>query len=99
MKDEYLQSWMKFRIQCEAKAKGRAKLTNDCWRKLIAFHLDKYLKSHENPYLFLFTMKFEHSQYFREHRMSSKYYYYARKRFESLNPLIHGTFHFPSYKK
>ena len=94
MIEEYLKSWNKFRAYCESKAKNKAIINSDGWRKLGDYHLEQYLRNQSNPYLFLFTIKMERRDVFRTHRMDKWYRYYCRKRFELLNPLIHGTFHY-----
>lgn len=95
MINEYLTSWNKFQAYCETKAKGRAVINSDGWRKLGEFHLEQFLQKHENPYLFLFTVKMERRDIFSAHRMDKWYRHYMRKRFELLNPLIHGNFYLP----
>lgn len=101
MLQEYLNSWNTFRNACENKAKGRAVINSSGWKKLMEFHLDNYLKNLENPYMFLLTLKWQHIDIYNQHRMARFYYYYARKRAENLNPIIHGfdILRFPSWKK
>jgi hypothetical protein len=94
MIEEYLKSWVKFQAYCETRAKGRALINSDGWKKLADFHLEDYLKKQENPYLFLFTVKMERRDIYEVHRMDKWYRFYCRKRFELLNPLIHGNFHY-----
>lgn len=58
---EYLNSWVKRQIDCEIMAKGKAKINNDGWRKLKGYHLETYVNSIDNPFGFLFELKFKNS--------------------------------------
>jgi hypothetical protein len=60
--NEYLESWVQKRIDYELMAKGRAKLNKDCWRKLRTYHMQNYVKKLDNPFSFLFNLKFKHRE-------------------------------------
>ncbi len=57
--NEYMDSWVQKRIDYEMMAKGRAKLNAYCWRKLRNYHLQNYVKRLDNPFGFLFTLKYK----------------------------------------
>jgi len=50
MINEYLDSWIKKRIDYELQVKGKAKINGDGWRKLRNYHLKSYLKQLQNVY-------------------------------------------------
>ena len=73
--NSYLNSWAVKRIDYELMVKGRAKINNDGWRKLRNYHLRNYLKSLDNPFAFLFLLKFKHKSIFKQVSSASTLYY------------------------
>ena len=99
MIDEYLESWYSFKAVCEKKVKDRCTINSDGWSKLREFHLDKYLNNLENPYSFLFTIKWKHRNLYNSHRMARYYYKYLRERTAGLDPQVMGVVEYPSWRK
>ena len=56
--DHYLNSWVNHRINCELQAKNKARLTNNHWKKIRKFHLEKYLLEMDSPFAFMFHLKY-----------------------------------------
>ncbi len=75
MIDEYLNSWVQRRIDYELQAKGRAKINNEGWRKLKNYHLRSYIKQLDNPFGFLFQLKYRHKHIFKQVSCASRLYY------------------------
>ena len=75
MVNEFLDSWVQKRIDYELMAKGRAKLNNDAWRKLRGYHLKNFLKTLDNPFGFLFQLKFRHKHVYKQITCANKLYY------------------------
>lgn len=98
MIDEYLESWYSFKAVCEKKAKDRCIINSDGWSKLREFHLDRYLTNLENPYSFLFTIKWKHRNLYNSHRMARYYYKYLRERTAGLDPQVMGVVEYPSWR-
>lgn len=80
MINEYLDSWVKKRIDYELQVKGKAKLNGDGWRKLRAYHLMSYVRELQNPFGFLFQLKFKHKNIFRQISCANKVYYIELKK-------------------
>lgn len=75
MIDEYIESWLKKRIDYELQAKGRAKINNEGWRKLKSYHLKSYLKEIDNPFGLLFQLKYKYKGLFRDVSCANRLYY------------------------
>jgi hypothetical protein len=75
MINEYLDSWIKKRIDYELQVKGRAKINGDGWRKLRNYHLKNYVKQLHNPFAFLFHLKFKHKNIFKHISCANIVYY------------------------
>jgi hypothetical protein len=75
MINEYLDSWIKKRIDYELQVKGKAKLNGDSWRKLRNYHLKSYVKQLQNPFAFLFHLKFKHKNIFKQISCANIVYY------------------------
>jgi hypothetical protein len=75
MIDEYLNSWIKRRIDYELQVKGKARIGNEGWRKLRNYHLVNYVKKLENPFSFLFELKFKYKNIFKQVSCANKIYY------------------------
>ncbi len=75
MINEYLDSWIKKRIDYELQVKGKAKINGDGWRKLRNYHLKSYLKQLQNPFAFLFHLKFKHKNIFKQVSCANIVYY------------------------
>lgn len=80
MINEYLDSWVKKRIDYELQAKGKAKINNDAWKKLRNYHLMNYIKKLQNPFGFLFHLKFKHKNIFRQISCANTIYYVELKK-------------------
>lgn len=76
--NDYLQSWDQFREYCENKVKGICTLSNKNWRKLREWHMDNYLKSLDNPYGFIFKLKWRHPGVYKSIHCLPKFYHYYR---------------------
>lgn len=72
--DHYLNSWVMKRIDYELQVKGKAKINNDGWRKLRNHHLVNYLSTLENPFSFLFHLKYKHKRIFHQISCANKLY-------------------------
>lgn len=72
--ENYESDWVEFRKQIEALAKGRCIITNKNWRKIRDIHMSQYLKDIENPFFFLFQVKFFHPEKYRDIKCIPKYY-------------------------
>jgi hypothetical protein len=72
---------------------------SDGWSKLREFHLDKYLNNLENPYFFLFSIKWKYRNLYNSHRMAKYYYKYLKERTAGLDPQIMGVLEYPSWRK
>jgi hypothetical protein len=73
--DDYLNSWVLKRIDYELQVKGKAKINNDGWRKLRNCHLISYLNKLDNPFSFLFHLKYKHKRLFNQISCANKLYY------------------------
>ena len=86
MINEYLDSWVKRRIDYELQVKGKAKLNGDGWRKLRNYHLTNYVQKLDNPFAFLFHLKFKHKNIFKQISCANNIYYLElEKRNEKMN--------------
>jgi len=103
MKDPklYLGDWSKFKAYCEQRAKiANCHINNKGWNKLREFHLSNFLKGLENPYGFLFSIRFTHRKIFKEVKCMSKYYRkYSIKRQELFDTRSKSVVEFPSWRK
>jgi len=72
--DEYLNSWVQKRIDCELQAKNRAKINNEGWRKLRSYHLKRYIEQIENPFGFMFALRYKYKHIFRQVSSANKLY-------------------------
>jgi hypothetical protein len=72
---EYIESWLKKRIDYELQAKGRAKINNTGWKKLKNYHLRNYIKQLDNPFGFLFQLKYKHRGLFKDISCANRLYY------------------------
>lgn len=75
MINEYLESWVKKRIDYELQVRGKAKINNDGWRKLRNYHLMNYARQLQNPFAFLFHLKFKHKNVFKQISCANIVYY------------------------
>jgi hypothetical protein len=92
--EQYLESWVHKRIDYELMAKGRAKLNKDCWRRLRTYHLQSYVKKLDNPFGFLFKLKFRHRELHRQvPSINDLYYRELHRRQEKFN--LNGNGHNP----
>ena len=78
--NDYLDSWVKKRIDYELQAKGRAKINGEGWKKLRNYHLICYIKQLQNPFAFLFQLKFKHKNIFKEISCANTVYYRELKK-------------------
>lgn len=72
---QYEEDWIKFKLFIEGLAKGRCIITNKNWHKIREIHLSQYLKKMENPFFFLFQIKFFCPKAYRSVKCLPKYYY------------------------
>jgi hypothetical protein len=72
--NDYLNSWVLKRIDYELQVKGRAKLNNDAWRKLRSYHLCNYINNLDNPFSFLFQLRYKHKNVFKQVACANKLY-------------------------
>ena len=70
----YLDSWVIYHVECTLRARNRAKLNADGWRKLRQFHLEQYVKGLESPFGFLFALKFKHRNIYRQIACANEIY-------------------------
>ncbi len=70
----YLDSWATYFIDCELRAKGRAKLNNDAKRKLRQYHLEQYVKRMDAPFGFIFALKYKHQRIYRQIACANEVY-------------------------
>lgn len=75
MINEYIESWLKQRIDYELQARGRAKINNEGWRKLKNYHLRNYIKQLDSPFGFLFNLRFKHKSLFKDISCANKLYH------------------------
>ena len=80
MINEYLDSWVKKRIDYELQVKGKAKINGDGWRKLRNYHLKSYVRQLPNPFAFMFQLKFKHKNIFRQISCANTVYYVELKK-------------------
>lgn len=80
MINDYLNSWVRKKIDYELMAKNKAKINNEGWRKLRSYHLISYIKELENPFSFLFHLKFKHKNIFYQVSSANKLYYNELKK-------------------
>ncbi len=96
--EQYIDSWDNFRLVCENKVKGRCIINNDGWRKLRQFHLEKFLKTLDNPLMFLIKAKWSYRPIFESHRMSKYYYRYLNERAAALDTTTSFMLSYPSWR-
>lgn len=72
--NDYLISWAVYRIDCDLKARNRAKINADGWRKLRQFHLEQYVSKVESPFFFMFALKFKHQKVFKQISSANEIY-------------------------
>lgn len=80
--EEFISSWLDFKIQCEKRAKDKAKLNTDCWKKLMVFHTERFLSSQENPFAVLFCMRYKNPAFYRHYKLNCFYIRYLAIRNE-----------------
>lgn len=97
----YLTDWNSFKEYCEDKAKiADCHINNKGWRKLRDYHLDSYLKNIDNPFAFLFNMRFRYRKIFNRVGCMHKYYSkYMRKREIAFDSRTEGMVEYPSWRK
>lgn len=54
------------RIDYELMVKGRAKINNEGWRKLRGYHFKSYVSQLDNPFGFVFYLRYKQKQVFRQ---------------------------------
>jgi hypothetical protein len=96
---KYQTSWEEFRKACEIKAKNRCHLNTSAWKRLKEFHIEQYLRDMENPFGFLFVLKFYHNSFFRSIPKSACLYsFYLKKRQEDYGIIVDKSGMFSNYK-
>lgn len=78
----YLDSWATYHIECTLRARNRAKLNADGWRKLRQYHLEQYVKSVESPFFFMFALKFQHQRIYKQIACANEVYRVTLKKRE-----------------
>ena len=78
--EEFLHTWIDFKVQCEKRAKDKAKLNTDCWKKLMAFHTEKFLALQDNPFAILFFIRYKNPAFYRHYKLNSYYHKYLDMR-------------------
>ena len=98
---EYLENWDIFRKHCENRAKvAECHINNKNWQKLKEYHLDGYLKSINNPYGFLFNIRFYYKNIWRQVYCMPKYYHkYLRLRQKEFDSPARNMVEFPTWRK
>ncbi len=96
---DYVDSWIKFEEYCRNKVKNKCTINSSGWKKLQEYHLSTYLSSLDNPFLFLFTMKWKYKPVFDSHKMLRYYRYYSNKMFNSTNQFTENIIQYGSNKK
>lgn len=96
---DFWESWVTFRDSCEKKAKGKAIINGTGWRKLKDFHTERYLRNLENPHYFLFKMKMEYPEYYRDFSLGKFSNRYSRRNSTTVTARIINLFNFPSWRK
>lgn len=97
----YLHMWSEFKFCCEHKAKiADCHINNKGWQKLKEYHLEEYLKDMDNPYGFLFKIRFRYKDVYREvHCMPRFYYKYLRLRKKELDSPARSVVQFPTWRR
>lgn len=79
--EQYESDWVEFKSKIESLAKGRCIITNKNWAKLQEIHLSMYLSQIDNPFSFLFQIKFFYPNKYRQVcGMPKLYHDYKQKR-------------------
>jgi hypothetical protein len=78
--EDFLKSWESFRNDCERKAKDRCKINNEGWRKLSVFHTERFLRESQNPFGFLFYVRYKMPSIYRKYRLNIFYNNYLSER-------------------
>lgn len=97
----YLDLWSKFKFCCEHKAKiADCHINSKGWQKLREYHLERFLKDSENPYGFLFKVKYRYRHIYREvHCMPRLYHKYSKLKQQELLSPSREVVKFPSWKE
>lgn len=80
MINDYLESWIKKRIDYELQVKGKAKINGDGWRKLRNYHLANYVRKLNNPFGFLFQLRYKYKNIFKQISCANTIYYVELKK-------------------
>lgn len=96
----YLDLWSKFKFCCEHRAKiADCYINNKGWQKLREYHLNEFLSDIDNPFGFLFRIKFRYPNIYREVKCMPRYYHkYARLRQQELTSISKDLVNFPSWR-
>lgn len=71
----YEADWNLFKAMIEDLARDRCIITNKNWHKIREIHLNQYLSKIENPFFFLFQVKFFCPNEYRSIRCIPKFYH------------------------
>lgn len=95
--NQFLNSWKDFKLYCEDRAKkADCYINNKGWQKLEEYHLRQFLKNIENPYGFLFTIKYRYGKIYQDVKCMNKLYYkYMKTKEEDFTKQV---IFFPSWK-
>jgi hypothetical protein len=96
----YITDWNHFYKYCDKKAKtADCRINNKGWGKLREYHLENYLKRVQNPYGFLFNIKFNYKYLYNKNQCLSKFFHkYSRIRKKSFDSIGKSVVEFPSWK-
>ena len=79
---EYMDSWTRFKSYCDDKIKkSDCYLNNKNWEKLREWHMEDYLTQIEQPFHFLFELKYYNRKTYESIKCLPRLYHeYKRKR-------------------
>jgi hypothetical protein len=81
-------SWNRFKERCESRAKNRCIITNSCWKKLKRYHTEMFLQKIENPFAFLFYMRYIKKKEYYDNYLNHYYHKYLILRGESFEKTV-----------
>ena len=62
------------RIDYELMVKGKAKINNDGWNKLRGYHFKSYISQLDNPFGFIFHLRYKCKQVYKQVPCANKIY-------------------------